>query len=182
MQTILVVPRCVASLNDENDKNDFKNKLAHGSTEFHEAQWDHVKKATPMYTSQIDWKQVQVLCCNLLSNSITNETEESVTLLDFMQKYYETSVDPLAMQQVEKSRNLVKYLNDVLSRIVPIRCVAGKGRGWKYPELAAAAIKFSLVSTDAIAHVLIPDSQMDRLNDMFFCFWSIGGGSAHTRS
>ena len=68
MQQILVVPRYVASFNDENDKNESKDKLAHGSTEFHEAQWDHVKKATPMYTSQIEWKQVQVLYGNLLSN------------------------------------------------------------------------------------------------------------------
>ena len=137
-----------------------------------------MKKATPMYTSQIEWKKVQALYGNLLSNSITNETGESVTLLDFMQKYYETSVDPLAMQHVEKSRNLVKYMNDALSRIVPMRCVAGKGMGWKYPELGAEAIKLSLVSTDAIAHVLIPDSQMDRLNDTYTY---IEGDSAEAR-
>ena len=38
MQKILVVPRYVASFNNENDKKDSKNKLANGSTEFHEAQ------------------------------------------------------------------------------------------------------------------------------------------------
>ena len=37
-------------------------------------------------------------------------------------------VDPLCMQQVEKTRNMVKYLNDLLSKMVPSRYAAGKGR------------------------------------------------------
>jgi hypothetical protein len=167
MQKFLVVPRYTTSWNAENNKKDAKAKLATGSAEFVEAQWDHVKKATPLYASLLEWKKVQVLYGSLSSNTIETESDETMTLLQFMRNYYESSVDPLAMQTIEKSRNLVKYMNDLLARILPSRSATGKGRSQKYPALAAEAIKLSLVSTDGIASVLLPDSQLDILNDTY---------------
>ena len=166
MQKVLSVPRYVAAFNAANEGKDPKERLAPGTTEYVEAQWEYVQAATPIYGSQIEWKKVHVLHGTLSNNSV-DEDGKSMTLLGYMKEYYESHVDPLGMQQVEQSRNIVKYMNDLLSRIVPSRSAAGKGRCAKYPELAAQAIKLSLVSNDGIPRVHVQDAHLGRVNDTF---------------
>ena len=165
MQKILNVQRYQDSFSTGRP---LKDQVASGSSEFVEDQWKHISALTPVYSSQIEWKKAQVLFGNLSSHFCHDDDGIRVRLIDDMKSHYERCVDPLGMQSHERNRNMIKYLNDVLARILPSRFAAGKGKCIKYPELAREAIKLSLLSHDIrFPFVIMADGSLDRLNDTF---------------
>ena len=64
-----------------------------------------------------------------------------------------------------QNRLLVKYITDLMSKMMPSRSADSKGKGLKYPLLAIEALKLTLKSADGVGHVLLIDPQLDSLNN-----------------
>ena len=164
MQKVTSVPRYVKMFSAFNDSQSGQH-IPTSSTAFGEAQWLWLKKRTSLYGSEIEWKKSQSLYQTLVGATITRPGQPSgeMTLLEFMESIYRKSVSVLKMQQVERTRNVSKYLSDLLAKFLPVRGGSGKGKGERYPELAAIAIMFSLVSNDNTPHILLTDTQLNGL-------------------
>ena len=86
--------------------------------------WDYVKTQSGLYESEIAWKEAVTLYDCLTTNHVKPNGDDcgtEVTVLHAMSELYGTAVDVLAVQPQEKSRNLLRYIADLASKILPAR-------------------------------------------------------------
>ena len=166
MQKVNSVPRYMEMFCAFNDGEN-GDHIPSSSTAYGEAQWLWLKQRTSLYASEIEWKKTQSLYQTLMGAFIPRPNpvagSADMSLLEFMDSFYRKSVSILKMQQLERTRNLPKYLSDLLAKFLPLRVGSGKGKGERYPELAAIALTFSLISKDSTPHLLLNDALLGNL-------------------
>ena len=130
-----------------------------------------MKDQTTLYDSSISWKKAVSLHTSLTTNFIGNTT----SVQDVVKKYFSEFVDILKAQSQEKHRNVLRYVADIASKLMPPRTLDQKGLSRKYPDLFVQAFMLTFPSTDAVPQIIMTDSQLQHLNDTHTYLSSLPG-------
>ena len=77
--------------------------------------WDFVRSVTNIYPSELQWKKAVILY-GIMKDHIL---EDGAGLLAACTQIFNDTCDVIALQNQEKSRNMMKYLADIASKLIP---------------------------------------------------------------
>ena len=133
--------------------------------------WDWVRAQTAIYEAEITWKKA-IICYN----TMTSNYVDGVSIFAICTEMWSKSVDVLTLQSDEKTRNLMKYVAELCSRILPTRFAEQRGLCKKYPALFVEAFRLSMPTTDGNPQVLMTDATMSQINSTIEY---VGSGNPH---
>ena len=124
--------------------------------------WEWTKSQTSIYTSELEWKKASVACTIFKHTYFNGDTQ--VTLAETFSEYFSGFCDILTLQNQERNRNVLKFVCDFSSKLVPPRTLEQRGTCQKYPELLLEGLKLCIPTTDGIPQIQMTEKELNNMN------------------